>query len=275
MKLSALKKIVAASLLMAAGTQQAQARFELPNFIKRWELGYSYSMAFANYKSVERAHVPNSDKVFETNIDKNVRSTFGYGGFTGTYIPVTKMGNSALLAVGINMAYNAFLWDYVSPTFQSWKTDIDGNIVGANFDDDLAGLGFSGVSIQMAVPVSLDVKFGAEASLQKGAKWTATLGVGAYPSGSMTADFGNAGFGFGVSPFVKGEIGVKGGILWKLRVQYAMGNIPFYTGNNSVNEAMGLSSNSELIGKGVATVSLVLMPFSWNFQEDGWWNWHR
>lgn len=275
MKFSSLKKIVAASLLLAASAPQAQARFELPNFMKRWELGYSYSMAFANYKSTELAKNPHNNDVYTINIDRNVRSSFGYGGFTGTYIPVAKMGNSTLLAVGVNMAYNAFLWDYVTPSFQSWKTDVDGNIIGANFEESLNGLGFGGVSIQMAVPVSLDLKFGAEATLEKGAKWTGTFGVGAYPSGAMTADFGNAGFGFGVSPFVKGEIGVKGGILWKLRVQYAMGNIPFYTENKSVNADLGFSNNSELIGRGVFSASLVLMPFSWNFQEDGWWNWHR
>ena len=274
MKISSLKKIVAATLLVTAGAQQAQARFELPNFIKRWELGYSYAIASATYQSVERVRF-NEQTTFEERITQNVRSSFGYGGFTGTYIPVTKLGNSTLLAVGINMAYNAFLWDYETPTFQSYRTDVNGNVIGANFGVGTTPFGVSGLSIQMAVPVSLDLKFGAEASLQKGAKWTGTFGVGAYPSGSMTVDFDNGGFGYGVSPFVKGEIGVKGGILWKLRLQYAMGNIPFYSGRNSINEGLGLSSNSELIGKGVFSASLVLMPFSWNFQEDGWWNWHR
>jgi len=275
MKSSWLKKIVAASVLLIASIPQSQAQFGvgIPNFFKRFELGYSYTVGFATYSSVERVKNPGNETVYENNIKENVRSKFGYGGLMGSYIPLKRVGNS-LMAIGVNFQYNAFLWDYTTPVFQNWVTNENGEITGAYYSNDF-GLGFSSMSVQMAVPVSLDFKFGAEASLQKAAKFTGTIGAGVYPSANMTVDFDNGGFGFGVSPFVKGEIGIKGGILWKLRAQYVMGRIPFYTDGNSIGGLMGSTNSSELIGKGVASVSLVFMPFSWNFREDGWWNWHR
>lgn len=279
MKFSSIKKVLAGALLATLISPQTQAQFGLfngnglPNFIKRWEVGFSYSMAFAEYTSSEMVTSTQTGNVYHKQISEDVRSNMGIGGFMGTYIPVKRIGNS-LLAVGINMNYNMFTWNYSIPTFKGFRTDIDGNEIEPIYSSDFMP-GISGVSIQMGLPVSLDFKFGAEASLKKTARWTGTVGVGGVPAGTMTADFGNAGFGFGVNPFVKGEVGIKGGILWKLRLQYTMGNIPFYTANNSISEAMGTASNSELMGKGIFSASLVLMPFSWNFREDGWWNWHR
>lgn len=275
MKFSSLKKAIAAALLLGVSAQQTHAGgFELPNFIKRWELGYTYPMVFATYKSTERVSSPNGDQVFEANIEKNVRSNFGFGGLMGTYIPITKLGSSALLAAGVNAMYNAYTWDYTHPTFQNYVTDAYGNVIGAHFDENSKSMPFTGGSVQLGLPVSLDVKFGAEASLQKHAKYTATIGVGAIPSGTITVDLDNAEYAWGVNPFAKAEIGAKAGIIWKLRFQYTMGPVTFFNGNNTFTEG-NTSSTRELIGNGIASVSLVLMPFSWNFQEDGWWNWHR
>jgi hypothetical protein len=279
MKFSLLKKAIAASLLFGMLAPQTQAQWKpggLPNFIKRWEIGYTYSIASATYKSTESITTPDGSKTFEKSIEQNVRSKFSFGALMGTYIPLKKIGGKSLLAIGINAQYNAYLWDYSVPTFQGFKTDVNNNIIDAYYSAEL-NPGISAMTIQAGLPISLDVKWGGEASLQRGEKYTGTLGIGAYPSGSMTADYGNGGFGFGVTPFAKAEIGAKAGIFWKLRVQYLMGNIPFYTEGNSINKVIGIDavSKSELIGKGVISASLVLMPFSWNFQEDGWWNWHH
>ena len=121
MKFSLLKKIVAASVLLVASIPQSQAQFGvgIPNFFKRFELGYSYSVGFATYNSVERVKNPGNDNVYENNIKENVRSKFGYGGLMGSYIPLKRVGNS-LMAIGVNFQYNAFLWDYTTPVFQNW-----------------------------------------------------------------------------------------------------------------------------------------------------------
>lgn len=272
MKISSIKKVLCASLLLAITAPQANAGFGLPNFIKRYELGFSYSMAFANYTN-SVATTTGDGQTFVTNMDMKVRSSFGYGGIMGTYIPITRVGKS-VMAIGVDLNYNMFVWNYNIPQYQSNTTDVNGNITGVVFGNDVMDMPMTGVSMQVALPVSLDFKFGAEASLLRGTRWTGTIGAGAYPAVSATADYGNAGFGFGVVPFAKAEVGVLGGIYWKLRVQYAAGNMPFYTKKNNILQGPD-ANNSELIGKGIASVSLVLMPFSWNFNEDGWWNWHH
>ena len=89
---------------------------------------------------------------------------------------------------------------------------------------------------------------------------------------NMTKDFGSGDQGLVVAPFVKAEIGKKMGIFWKLRAQYTMGEISYFKDNIYKKEGAANTSTGSLIGNGMASVSLVLMPFSWDFNNDGWWN---
>lgn len=267
-----LKSAVAAAMLLT-GYSEAQAGDGLPNFIKRWEMGYSYSIASATYKSSETVTDAASGKKFTHNVNQDVRSKFGYGGFAGTYIPVARMGSGTLLAIGIDYAYNAYLWDYKVPEFNGFTTDENGTVNGVTYSDPM--FGFSAVSVQMALPVSVDLKFGGEATLEKYSRWTGTFGAGVHPSLNMTVDYGNAGFGTGITPFLKAEVGYKAGIVFKLRAQYAFGSVPFYSNANNILNMSGVESNSELIGKNAFSLSFVIMPFSFNWKEDGWWNDHH
>ncbi|WP_222165796.1 hypothetical protein [Edaphocola aurantiacus] len=272
MKFNMLKTAIASAILLA-GCAEAQAGNGLPNFLKRWEIGYSYSMANATYQSTETIKDGGSGKEFTRDISQNVNSKFGYGGFAGTYIPMARLGGHTLLALGIDYAYNAYMWDYKVPEFSGFTTDENGNVNGVTYSDPM--FGFSAVSVQMALPVSLDLKFGGEATLEKYSRWTGTFGAGVHPSLNMTVDYGSGGFGTGITPFIKGEVGLKAGIVFKLRAQYAFGNIPFYEKGNNLFNIPGLQSNSQLTGKNAFTLSLVIMPFSFNWKEDGWWNDHH
>lgn len=274
MRFNMLKKVIAGALLLASITEaNAGPGYGLPNFLKRWEIGYSYSMASATYKSTETVKDNASGKSFTQDIKQNVNSKFGYGGFAGTYIPLARLGGQSQLAIGVDYEYNAFLWDYKVPEFNGFTTDENGVVNGVTYSDPV--FGFSAMSVQMALPVSLDFKFGGEATLEKYSRWTGTVGAGVHPSLNMTVDYGNAGFGTGIAPFMKAEVGYKAGIVFKLRAQYSFGRIPFYTNANSLFNVSNLQSSSELIGKNTFSLSLVLMPFSFNWKEGGWWREHH
>ncbi|WP_118973465.1 hypothetical protein [Taibaiella koreensis] len=252
-------------VLTATAFSQAAAQwFGLPGVLQRYEIGYSYSVATATYKRTEVAN-----NGLDTSFSQNVTSKNGFGGMIGTAVPLKRLSDRCMLALGIGYTYNMYTWDYNTPSFSGVITDDNGNVVY----DFRNSIYFSGVSMQMGLPLSADFKFGNDAFLNKNVRWGATMGIGVMPSAAMTADFDNAGFGFGAAPFAKAELSFFAGICFKLRAQYAYGYIPFYDGkNNLVGNWSGYNVKSSLIGKQQITFSLILMPFSWAWNERGWWN---
>lgn len=238
----------------------------LPGVLQRYEMGYSYSIATATYKRTETGTFGNG--TMDTSFSQNVTSKNGFGGMVGTAIPLKRLSDRCMLALGIGYTYNMYTWDYSTPSFSGLVKDDQGNTI-YDFRNNIY---FSGVSMQMGLPLSADFKFGNDAFLNKNVRWGTTLGVGVLPTASMTADFDNAGFGFGAAPFVKAELSFFAGICFKLRGQYAYGYIPFYDGKNNLAGWSGYNVKSSLIGKQQITFSLILMPFSWAWNERGWWN---
>lgn len=260
--LRALSLALLLSMLSTAGFSQW---FHLPGFLQRYEIGYSYSVANATYKSQNQWS--DGTHQLDSTLSQNVTSTAGVGAQIGFTAPLTRIGGKCMLALGIGYQYNMFTWDYKTPSFSNTFTDGNGNPVY-----DFAFYSASGVSLQMGLPLSADFKFGNDAFLNKNQRWGCTFGAGVLPVGAITADFDNAGFGFGAAPFVKAEVSFFAGIDFKLRGQYAVGYLPFYDSENSLGGWTGYNVKSSLIGKQQVTFSLILMPFSFAWQERGWWN---
>ncbi len=174
-----------------------------------------------------------------------------------------------MFAIGVDILYHGYLWDYRAPLFSGFDFDDDGNISGYQYSSDYY---FDGMTVHMAMPIGGDFKFGCDALADKSIRFCGTIGAGAYPSISATVDASDAGFGFGVNPYAKAEFGVMAGICFKIRAMYTFGNIPFYTEGNSISSFAGFDSRSSLTGKQSLTLSLIFMPFAWNWKESGWWN---
>lgn len=254
-------------LLIIAALPKAHAQFErFPGVIKQYEVGYGYSKTWGEYKRTDRA-VREDGKVYDTTTSMSVSSNFGFSGQTGTIIGLKQLGRKSKLALGVSFLYNAYTWDY--PTANGvFLTDS-----GLRYDYAY-GLLFSGATLNAGLALSADFKFGVDGMMDKRYRWGWTGGIGVLPSANVTSDFDDADLTFGVQPFLKSELALRAGIVWKLRLLYAFGNLKYL----DVKPGKGLFglSNAEnttmLTGKGNFTVSLILMPFSWMYKKSMWYN---
>lgn len=240
--------------------------YKFPSFLKRYEMGYTFPISMATYSTTNKWNDGLHD--FDSTFTTNTTSKGLLGVTVGTSFALAKLSDRCMLALGVNLNYNMYLWNYNTPMFIGALTDENGQVL-YEFDNSI---GFSGASLQFGLPISADFKFGGEAFLRKKSRFSTTLGVGAMPAVAVTADFDNAGFGYGVTPFVKAEIGMYAGIGLKLRAMYGFGYLPFYTTENSLSGWTGYQVESSLIGKQTLNFSLIIMPFAWTWGEKGWWN---
>jgi hypothetical protein len=252
------------ALVLLALQPAAHAQFDrVPGAVKNIELGYGYSKTWAELTRKEKTIRPSDGKVYDTTTKMDVSSKFGFSSYGGTIIPLRQLGRKSMLALGVNLIYNGYVWDY--PTLS-----------GASLTDTgihyTYGLPFSGATLNAGLGLSADFKFGTDAMMDKRYRWSWTGGIGVLPSVSMTSDFDNIDMTFGVQPFVKTEVGIFGGILWKIRLMYAVGNLKYIDGKPQNGLFPNSSSTTQLIGKGNFTVGLVVMPLSFMYKKSSWYN---
>jgi hypothetical protein len=254
-------------LMIVGALPAAHAQFErVPGFVKQIELGYGYSKTWADYTRKDRV-VREDGKLYDTTVTSSVSSSAGLSYQFGTSIRLKQLGRKSTLALGILTVYNMYTWDY--PTANNVVLTDSG--LRYDFTNKIA---FSGITANYGAAISADFKFGAEAMMDKQYRWSWTGGVGVMPSASITADFDNAAMTFGVQPFVKSEVSIRAGIVWKLRLLYAVGKLD-YINAKSKTGLFGFSNSeqtTQLIGKGNFTVSLTVLPFSWMYKRSMWYN---
>jgi hypothetical protein len=256
---------VVAIMLLTSNVSRAQLWFlrEVPEWLTRYEIGYSYPMAWADYSRADEFINPVTGKTQTSSLKIRTRSSSGFGLNVGTYFPVKRVGLNSVLAISVGLTEAAYTWSY--PVSVADGFDESGNMRYASSDD-----GFSGVSVQIGVPIGADLKFGCDAFSYKEMRFCGTVGAGILPAGAVTADYDNAGLGFGMTPYLKLEGGVMAGICMKLRVMVSMGKMPFYDDKHSLSDWEEVTTRSSLIGRQSVTASLILMPFSWRWQNRGW-----
>jgi hypothetical protein len=236
--------------------------------VKNIELGYGTSKTWGEHVRKDKV-VRQDGKVYDTSITTDVKSTSGYSMQFGTSIPLKRLGWKSTLSLGVSGIYNMYTWDY--PTANS-ATLTDTGI----YYDYSNNLLFTGATMNAGLAISADFKFGVDAMMDKTYRWGWTGGIGVMPSANMTADFDNAQMAIGVQPFVKTELALRAGIVWKLRILYAMGNLT-YLDAKSKTGFFGYTNSehfTKLTGNGNFTVSLILMPFSWTYKRSDWYNSH-
>ena len=217
---------------------------KFPGILSRFQLGYSFVM---NSGTQELKYPVSSG---DTIIKRDLKTSAAFGVTAGTYVPIKRLGQSSMLVFGVDFMYNMMTW---KPT-----TGDEGTI------------GFDGLTAQMALPVGLDFKFGADALNVKDKRFCATLGFGAFPSYELTT-IENTPLSFdpvfSVAPYAKAEVGVFAGICMKVRAIAAFGKIGYleYTDKD-------LNSTTSFYGNTNFAVSLLIMPFSFTWQREEWWN---
>ncbi len=228
---------------------------QMPGILQRTQLGYSIVMNSAEYEVKQKITDPSFSKDTTYKYDMKTTASFGYT--IGTYVPVTRLGRKSKLVWGVDFMYNMMLWDSKLRMYDA----------GGNFYD----APFSGATLQMALPTGLDFKFGCDALNVKNIRFCTTLGAGAFPSYSFTTldQMSSIDPQFGIAPYAKFEVGVFAGICVKLRAMYTVGNLSYMDERvkNSVSD-----TRSTLTGTSNLTLSLLVMPFSWSWSREEWWN---
>lgn len=254
------------SILVAGLLPTAKAQMNLPGFLKNYEIGYGVAYTWADYSKTFKA-VDDEGQSYDTTTTTRVKSKHGFSASTGTSINLRRLGTKSQLALGLSGIYNLYTWDYATAN-------------GVNFSDSglvydySSGLKFGGATLNAGLAISADFKFGAEAMMDKQYRLSWIGGIGILPSISVTSDFDNADMQIGVQPFVKSEFGIRGPIAAKLRLMYAFGNLTYIDASDK-KDLFGIpnaQNETKLIGKGNFTVSIVLLPFSFNYKRSNWYN---
>ncbi|KAA5532145.1 hypothetical protein F0919_15200 [Taibaiella lutea] len=230
--------------------------------LAREEIGYGYAISNATYKfkSMGNNGLP------DTSISQNVTSKAGFTEHVGYTFPISKLGDRSRLGMDIGCNVNLFTWDYKTPTVM---TNSDGRPYYSFTENEFD---FETISGQIEMPISLDARFGNLAYYTKD-RFGWAVGAGISPMIGFATDNNSAGFGFGANPFIKAEVCLFAGIAMKLRSQVSFGRIPFYDENKSISyDISGYNTSSSLTGHVQASVTLVVLPFSWLWAEKGWWN---
>lgn len=258
-KYPTLVRLVAFVLVVLLSAEQAEAR--LPGFLQRYQMGYSFVVASADYTTKSRF----DNSVFPTlNIDTTytgkLNTTAAFGVTAGTFIPLKRLGQKSSLNLTIDYVYNAMTWGATK----------DPAGIGA-----LSTFNYSGMTVQMGLPVGLDLKLGADAVTDKAIRFCTSFGAGVTPSYNVTTLDLNFNIDpiFNVNPYVKAEVGIFAGICWKFRAMYTLLDQKYLTYKSSEQDAFSFSeSNAEMKAKSHLTLSVIIMPFSWGWKRSEWWN---
>lgn len=224
---------------------------------QRYDIGYSFTFASATYTDHYTSVDMNGD-LFDTTFTKKLVAKPIYGAMFSTYFPIAGMGENSILAIGLGIRANVYKWS-------------TGDVaLGSNYTYN-----YDYLTMDMGVPISVDMKWGCDAMLDKSNRTCFTLGIGGQPTYIMTgvptavnADGSVSLAGssvFKVQPFIKAEAGFFAGICFKVRAMYNFANIKYLdmTGND---EQISLKGTSNF------NLSIVLMPFSWDWGKEQWWN---
>jgi hypothetical protein len=184
----------------------------------------------------------------------------GLGINVGTYYRLLKIGKRTAVAFDMNYMFSWMKWKGIGTGFYTDKTWNEG-----------------GSTWQLQVPLGLELKFGSDARLEKNHRFCMSFGGGVMPlmsSSKLSDTVKRKGreFNFGYQPYVKAELGIMMGICWKLRLMYSVGDIQLLTDYGTDHKDPHSVSKFEMKGNSAITFSIVMMPFSHDWPDNGWWN---
>lgn len=244
---SILSGLLLAAAVFSGNLARSQAKYNM-------EVGFSYCMGSAEYKTQNSFFNEAIGLFTDSTSTEKIKSKGGFGGLVGFHFPLVKMGDYSSISFSVSYMYDALLWESNSFSYS-------GNSRTGNTS---SGSG----TIRMGLPVGVDYKFGCDAVSDKSKRLCAGFGAGLYPSMSLTSFRDEANGNFRLLPYLKGEVGVFGGICMKLRGTLTFGNIDYI---DYGFKSDSYNSSTSLKGKSTFTLSLVFMPMSFKWGRNEWW----
>ncbi len=247
-----------AFLLCAVLSVPLVSSARVPGILSHLQLGYSFLSNKADYTSTYYSKGLGHD--IDTTYKPFEMKTNASWGFTaGTYFRLKRMGNASSLCLTVDYMYN----------MMTWKSKVD----GFAFENDFL---LDGATVQMALPIGLDIKLGAHAVDLRTPRFCAAFGAGVYPSYALTTLTGvpvTIDPTFAVTPYVKAEVGIFAGICVKVRAMYAIGDLAYMDYKHDEGDGnIQAGGTAKLTGKSNFAISLLLMPFSYKWSTENWWN---
>lgn len=250
-------KVLVATLLVLVSLA-AEAQPHLPPSLQRYHLGYSYAASSARLK-YSYSYPDMYGKLYDTSVNIKIPSKGGFGVTMGTYIKLADINKNSNLNLGLDGVFNICVWN-----MEQFYDGVD-EYAGPYYTDYVITAG----TLHYGMTATLDLKTGCDAMLDKSKNYCFTFGAGAYPSFAMTTFYGLPGFSkLRVQPVIKTEMGFRFGVCMKARVLYMPGTFR-YMGYEDITPTYEESFSLE--SKGMLTISLLIMPFSWAWNKEENW----
>jgi len=230
-------------------------------FFQRFEIGYNYISTTGTYNGVSQVLDGGGNFAGDTTLKRSV-SGVGFGVDIGSTIPLKKIGHIKMLGLTIHLVVNEFVWGNLNENYS----------LAGTYTNSSSNM--NGLTEQIALPIGLDYKIGPDAILSKRLHIGASFGIGVMPSVNETVMVdpanlnGGGGLAFGINPYAKAELAFFGGICFKLRGEFAFGNIPFIDQQKNL---AGLTDGPfKVTGTSNLMLSFIIMPFSMTWGERSW-----
>lgn len=232
---------------------------------KSWyEIGVNYTMVSGTFNGVVPIYGLNNRFITDSTLKRSVQAEPGFGANLGIAVPIITTGHISNIALTFAVMYNTYKWKEINKAY-----NLDGTY--KSLPDIL-----NAKTTQLALPIGLDYKIGADAIASSRMRLGASFGVGVVPHYNSTAldkvsDLFVPQQSIGVNPYVKAEFGFRAGFFFKLRAMYNVGNVELLNMNNDpvppyTHGPFKLTTNSQAI------FSLIVLPFSNKWGEKGWWD---
>jgi len=237
-------------------------------FFTRLEIGFilpQYSSTFNQHYSA--VNPLDGSTLVDTVINIKAKSNPAYGGYLGISFPLTYLGGKAALGLSVGVKYIMCTYDL-------------GNVTPYSSSVSPVSIKSSIATTQENVPISLDVKFGNDANTDRNTRYCFTYGMGVDAgmytavntlSSSSSSTTGSHTYDavMSVNPFMKAEVGIFMGMLFKVRATYDFGTIKLADDNNQYQPTE--TQHTTFKNTSRFELSLILLPLSATWHRADWW----
>lgn len=227
----------------------------------RYEIGGGIIMPSGEFNGVARAIGPNGAYLGDTTISRSLNGEQGINFRLGLSVPFKGTGHISCWALKVELMLNQYMFKDLN---QQYK---DGSFTSG-------ATAVNSTTQNVMLPLGIEYKVGNDAILSKRLYFGANFGAGLIPQYSRTFLEGistvNPQGAWGLTPYGKFEFSVFAGICWKLNFMYSIGDMNLIDVNRKIQ---GLTDGPIAVkNKSNFIASLIIMPFSYQWQETDWWN---
>jgi hypothetical protein len=228
----------------------------------RYEIGGGIIMPMGEFHGVARAVNPNGGYIGDTTLSRTLDGAMGINFTLGLSIPFKGTGHISCWALKVELMLNQYMWNDLNKQYK------DGSFYAASTP-------LNATTQNIMMPLGIEYKVGNDAILSKRLYFGASFGAGLIPQYNRTFLEGvtniNPQGAWGLTPYGKFEFSTFAGLCWKFRFMYTIGDVNLIDVNHQVarhidDAAFAIKSKSNFIA------SLIIMPFSYQWQETDWWN---